>query len=114
MSERLSPKLTCCSSYCLIVLPIKVMGSVLSMCLKISFFYNKTFSSPILLKIRQKQITEFKTRDPISCDTYPSGMQPGWAVRVVKRALVMTNAGMLGWAAWVYGARYRSQAEAEV
>lgn len=25
----------------------------------------------------------------------------------------MINAGMVGWAAWVYGARYRSQAEAE-
>lgn len=87
MSERLSPKLTRRSFYCLIVLPIKVMGSVFSMCLKISFSCNKTFSSPTLLKITQKQVTESKTRVPVSRDADPSGTQRGWAVGVALRGL---------------------------
>lgn len=87
MSERLSPKLTRRSFYCLIVLPIKVMGSVFSMCLQISFSCNKTFSSPTLLKITQKQVTESKTRGPVSRDADPSGTQRGWAVGVALRGL---------------------------
>lgn len=74
-SQRLSPRLThyrvaelnpnssLLSTRPLLLLPppllsVKVLGSFLSMCLRIFCSYNKIFSSPTLLKTRQKQITE--------------------------------------------------------
>lgn len=59
-----------CSFYRLMVLSVKVLGSILSMCLNV-FSFNNTLSSPTLLKTRQNQIPEVETRGPACWREYP-------------------------------------------